>query len=115
MVLAVFVILKILHLSYPYYWDECWPYAAAIRQMYEHGVSLSPIAIDVELSHGHPLLFHCMVALWMHVFGHSHFAMHSFALLVSLLLLVAVYEAGYRLFNKNTATIALLLVVTQVI
>ena len=79
LVLLVFVIFKIPHLFYPYYWDESWPYAPAIREMLHHGISLMPDAVNPELSRGHPLFFHAIAALWMKIFGSSHFAMHSFS------------------------------------
>ncbi len=113
LVLLVFVIFKIPHLFYPYYWDESWPYAPAIREMLHHGISLMPDAVNPELSRGHPLFFHAIAALWMKIFGSSHFAMHSFSLFISLLFLIAIYETGLRLFNKRVGTFALLLVASQ--
>ena len=113
--LVAFSVLKLPHLTYAYYWDESWPYAPAIRQMYTHGVSLMPTAVDPELSRGHPLFFHALGAMWMHVFGGSHTSMHSFALAISLGVLVAVYVAGLKLFNRNVAILALLLTGIQVV
>ena len=114
-VLVLFVACKIPHLFYPYYWDESWPYAPAIVEMYHHGISLMPSAVQPELSRGHPLFFHALAAGWMHIFGHSLVAMHSMALLISVLFLVAVYEAGLRFFNQRVAVLALLMVATQVL
>lgn len=83
--------------------------------MYHHGVSLMPTAIDGELTRGHPLFFHAIAALWMNIFGDSHIAMHSFALLISVLFLVAIYEAGLRVFNQRTAVLATILAAVQVV
>ncbi|MBC7553146.1 MAG: hypothetical protein H7257_04130 [Taibaiella sp.] len=113
LVLAVFIAFKIPHLFYAYYWDESWPYVPAILEMFRNGVSLLPTAIDAELSRGHPLFFHAAGALWIHIFGSSHVAMHSFALLISVLFLIVIFEACLRLFNVRVAVISLLLVVTQ--
>ncbi len=113
LLLTVFVILKIPHLSYPYYWDESVPYAPAIRAMYEHGVSLMPDAIETVFSRGHPLFFHAAAASWMKIFGTSHFALHSFALLLSVLLLILVHEAALRLFNGRVAILATVLILLQ--
>jgi 4-amino-4-deoxy-L-arabinose transferase-like glycosyltransferase len=113
LVLVVFIICKIPHLFYAYYWDESWPYAVAIKQMYLHGISLSPTAIDGELSRGHPLFFHAAGAAWMKVFGPSHVSMHSFALLITVLFLITIYEAGIRLFSQRAAIFSLVLVATQ--
>jgi len=113
-VLVLFILFKIPHLLLPFFWDESWPYVPAIKQMYLNGVSLLPGAINVDLSRGHPLFFHALGAIWMHIFGTSNFSLHSFALFISLLLLVTVFEAGYRIFNHRVAAISLLLVATHV-
>jgi 4-amino-4-deoxy-L-arabinose transferase-like glycosyltransferase len=105
----------ILVLSVPYYWDECWPYAPAIAEMSHHGISLSPAALDPELSRGHPLLFHALAAIWMRVFGPSHLAMHSFALYISLILLIALYDTVRKMFGKTAAIISLVSLVTQIV
>lgn len=115
MVLIAFTAFKIHHLYYPYYWDESWPYATAVADMYKHGISLLPGAVDPNLSRGHPLFFHAAAATWGKIFGMSHFSMHSFALLISLLFLMAIYEAGLKLFNIRVAVLSLLLVTTQVL
>ena len=70
-VLLVFIILKLPHLDYLFYWDESWPYASAVNEMYQKGVSLSPIALGGEISRGHPLFFHAAAATWMNIFGDS--------------------------------------------
>ena len=82
--------------------------------MYRNGISLLPGAIDPNLSRGHPLFFHAMAAAWMHIFGTSNKSLHLFALFISLLFLITIYEVGYRIFNKRVAVIALLLVATHV-
>jgi hypothetical protein len=115
LVLIVFIACKVPHLFYPYYWDESWPYALAIHKMYLHGISLMPTAVDPELSRGHPLFFHAIAAIWRHIFGASHLAMHSFALFISVWFLIAIYEAGLSLFNQRVALLALLLVSTLMV
>lgn len=85
----------------------------AIRQMYEHGLSLMPGAVEGELSRGHPLFFHFLGAAWMHVFGGSHVAMHSFALTISLLFTTAIYYASLRIFGRRVAVLAIVLVASQ--
>lgn len=112
-VLLVFIICKVPHLAYPYYWDESWPYMPAIKAMFNNGISLSPGAMEVGLSRGHPLLFHALAAGWMKLFGCSHIATHTFALFVSLVLLITLYEAGLSIFNKRVAIMATILVATQ--
>ncbi|MCD6012397.1 MAG: hypothetical protein K0Q79_2259 [Flavipsychrobacter sp.] len=115
LVLITFVLCKLPHLQVAYYWDESWPYAVAIKAMFNHGPSLMPGVLDPEFSRGHPLFFHAAAATWMQLFGDSHVSVHSFALLISLLLLVVVYEAGLKLFDERVACISIILVATQVI
>jgi hypothetical protein len=113
--LIAFTAFKIHHLYYPYFWDESWPYAAGVADMYKHGISLVPGAVDPFISRGHPLLFHAAAATWGKLFGMSHVSMHSFALLISLLFLTAIYEGMLKLFNVRVAILSLLLVVSQTI
>lgn len=113
-VLILFTMSKIPHLLFPFYWDESWPYVPAIKEMYRHGISLLPGAVDPNLSRGHPLFFHAAGAAWIYVFGATNKSLHMFALAISLLFLVTLYEAGYRIFNRRVAFIALLLVATLV-
>jgi 4-amino-4-deoxy-L-arabinose transferase-like glycosyltransferase len=112
-VLILFIAWRIPYLHYAYYWDESWPYAVAIKTMYHHGVSLMPNAVDAELSRGHPLFFHAIATIWMNIFGSSHISMHSFALAISLLLLITVYETALRLFSQRAAFLAVVLITVQ--
>jgi 4-amino-4-deoxy-L-arabinose transferase-like glycosyltransferase len=113
-VLTLFVLFKVPHLLLPFYWDESWPYVPAVREMYRNGISLLPSAINPDLSRGHPLFFHSIYAIWMHIFGSSNKALHSFALFISLVFLVTIFEVGSRLFNQRVAIMSLLLVATHV-
>lgn len=115
LVVIVFILLKIPHLSYPFYCDEGWVYAPAVKHMAIHGPSMLPGVISSDYSRGHPLLFHFLCGWWIKLFGDSNVALHSFSLAISVCFLVAIYECCAKLFNRRTATIALLLVVTQVI
>ncbi len=113
-VIIAFIVLKIPALHYPFYWDESWSYAPGVKLMYLHGPSLMPNAIDLFYSRGHPLLFYAAAATWMRAFGDSHISQHSFALFISILCLITIYEITLRLFNKRVAILSLLLVATQV-
>lgn len=98
-ILIVFILLKLPLLGLPFYWDEAWVYAPAVKIMAENGPSLLPDALPVFFSRGHPLLFHFLGGTWVSVFGESNVSLHSFGLAVSLGLLVAVYIIGKRLFH----------------
>jgi 4-amino-4-deoxy-L-arabinose transferase-like glycosyltransferase len=112
-VLLAFIIAKVPYLNVAYYWDESWPYATAVKQMYRNGIGLLPGALDVAFSRGHPLLFHSLAASWMHIFGTSHVAVHSFALTISVLFLIVIYETALSFFNLRTAILVLLSVLAQ--
>lgn len=112
-VLVMFIILKLPHLSYPFYWDESWPYASGVNEMYVHGPSLMPGAISGEVARGHPLMFHFLAACWMNLFGSSHIAMHAYPLFISLLLLIVIYETALAFFDRRTAIVALLTIAVQ--
>src|SRR4051812_20266565 len=90
MVLLVFVCFKIPHLFYPFYCDESWVYVRAVKTMVENGPSLMPGCIPDNCARGHPLLFHFLCSLWIKCFGSSNVAVHSFALLTSVLLLIGI-------------------------
>ncbi len=111
LILVIFISFKVPHLFYPYYWDESTMFAPGCIAMYLHGPSVMPGAIDISFAHGHPLFFFAAFAVWINIFGHSYFAMHCFALLISLLLIMLVYEAGLKFFTPKTAIISVLLLI----
>ena len=115
LVFVVFICFKIPQLHYPFYIDEGWVYAPAVKMMALHGPSLMPGAIAPELSRGHPLMFHFLCATWIRCFGMSNAAIHSFPLMLSVIFLIALFECSLKLFGNRVATIILLLVPTQVI
>jgi len=81
--------------------------------MYQNGPRMLPDAIDTEISRGHPLLFHFLAALWMKVFGTSFLAVKSFPMLLSVVLLFAVYEFGRKFFSKTAGVLAALFLLVQ--
>lgn len=93
-VLLAFVVWRGSQLNVPFYWDEAWVYAPAVKAMTDTGVSFLPSGLDPLLSRGHPLLFHGLATAWATMFGTSAIALHSFALLIAVLLILAVYELG---------------------
>jgi 4-amino-4-deoxy-L-arabinose transferase-like glycosyltransferase len=99
----------------PYYWDEAWPYGVAVRTMQAHGISLIPGSISTFLARGHPLMFHFLAAVWMDVFGVSLISGHSFALVISILLIITIYQFCKDLFSERVGFIAVLLFASQAI
>jgi len=107
------VVIKLTHLHLPYYGDEGFAFGPAVHMMYESGPSLLPGGLVPDYSYGHPLLFHFLVASWMKIFGESIFVAKSFALLVSVLLLITLFLTGKQLFNKDTGLLAAILMFLQ--
>lgn len=112
-VIAALIAFKLPHLSLPYFWDEAWVYAPAVLEMHKNGLSLLPDAIPPELSRGHPLLFHFLAAVWVKIFGTSFFAFHSFALAVSVSLLVAVYFFCKEFFSPMMGLLSAAMLAVQ--
>ena len=115
LVLVVFVCFKIPHLHFPFYCDEAWVYAPAVKTMAINGPSLMPGSIPDAYSRGHPLFFHFLCSLWIRCFGFSNIAVHSFPLLLSIVFLTALYECCFRLFGRREAILAILLVSMHVL
>ena len=113
LVIIALVIIKFPHLSLPYYGDEGFAFGPAVHLMYKTGPSLLPSGLDPEYSYGHPLLFHFLVSLWMKIFGPTIFVTKSFALLISILLLISLYLVGKTFFNAETGLIAAILMYLQ--
>jgi 4-amino-4-deoxy-L-arabinose transferase-like glycosyltransferase len=109
----VFVIAKLPYVQLPYYWDEAWVYAPAIQEMTAAGPSLAPDAIPAALTRGHPLLFHFFGSLWAGVFGLSKLSLHTYALSISLLMLLCVYRVLSRWFDALAGLLGVLLLGVQ--
>ncbi len=113
LVIIALVIIKFPQLSLPYYGDEGFAFGPAVHLMYKTGPSLLPSGLDPEYSYGHPLLFHFLVSSWMKIFGPTIFVTKSFALLISVLLLISLYLVGKSFFNGETGLIAVILMFLQ--
>jgi len=96
-VTALFASFKVQHLPLPYFWDEAWVYAPAVQHMVQNKISILPDALPVDLSRGHPLLFHFLAASWQKLFGSSAIATHAFALTVSVILLAVLFYSGNKI------------------
>lgn len=108
-----FVLAKLPYMQLPYYWDEAWVYAPAIQEMAAAGPSLAPDAIPAELTRGHPLLFHFLGGLWASLLGTSILSLHSYALCISLLLLLSIYTILSRRFNEVAGLLGVILLCVQ--
>lgn len=114
LIIIVFIAVKIPQLTFPHYWDESWSYATAVQIMYEKGITLLPGHIDVNATRGHPLFFYAAAASWMRIFGSSLISKHTFALFLSVLLLITVYHVCLQFGNIRRAVITTLLFAAQI-
>jgi 4-amino-4-deoxy-L-arabinose transferase-like glycosyltransferase len=112
-IIVIFIIIKIPYLSLPFYWDEAWVYGPALRLMEANKLSLLPDALPIYYSRGHPLLFHFMGALWLRIFGTSLIASHTYALTISIALIISVYYFCKKLFSKEVGLIACIFLLVQ--
>jgi len=113
LIIIALLIIKFPHLSLPYYSDEGFAFGPAVHLMYKTGPSLLPSGLDPEYSYGHPLLFHFLVSSWMKIFGPTIFVTKTFALLISVLLLISLYLVGKSFFNQETGLLAAILMFLQ--
>ncbi len=115
LVLFVFICFKLSQLHFPFYLDEAWVYAPAVKMMALHGPGLLPGALPPDFSRGHPMMFHFLASIWIRCFGAANVSVHSFPLFLSVIFLYTLYECCLRMFGKKEAALVLLLVSTSVI
>lgn len=113
LIIIILIVIKIPHLNLPFFWDEAWSYAPAVEKMYHAGPSLLPGKILDWFTRGHPLLFYFLSSLWLKIFGTSLIAVHSFPLLLSVLLLISIFYLGKIIYNEALGLISVLLFAVQ--
>ena len=100
------IIYKLKFLNLPFFWDESWVYAPSLRMMHDNGPSMMPNIIPIEYSRGHPLLFHFLGGVWLKIFGTSLISFHSFALFISVLVIIAFFFFTTAFFNVKIALLS---------
>ena len=106
------IIYKLKFLNLPFFWDESWVYAPSLRMMHDNGPSMMPNIIPIEYSRGHPLLFHFLGGVWLKIFGTSLISFHSFALFISVLVIIAFFFFTKAFFNVKIALLSSFLLMT---
>ncbi len=110
------VIIKIPHLSLPYSWDEAWSYLPALIKMVENGPSLISGSIPILYSKGHPLFYYFLNSGWVKLFlgDMSNIALaRIFPLLVSIVLLIALFVIARKHFSPMVANFSVVLLSVQ--
>jgi 4-amino-4-deoxy-L-arabinose transferase-like glycosyltransferase len=113
LIILLFIVIKFQYLVIPYFWDESWSYASAIFNLAEHGPSMVPGCIDVELYRGHPMFYYFLSSLCMKIFGSSVLVMHSYSLLISILLIISIYILCNHFYDSKTGILAVLFLIPQ--
>ncbi len=101
----IFIILKYFTLNTPYFWDESWVYAPAIKAMAQSGISLMPHALSDFFSRGHPLFFFFTGAIWVKLLGSSFISLHLFALAIAISFIFTLFYIVKNLFDSTLALI----------
>lgn len=114
-VIVLFAASRTGYLNLPFYWDEAWSYATAVFTMAGNKLAILPGNADPELTRGHPLVFYFLAAAWVKVVGTKLAVVHLFPLLIAVILLMAVFFTSIKLFNRQTAMAAMVMLTLQAI
>jgi len=112
-VIVLFAASRTGYLNLPFYWDEAWSYATAVFTMAGDKLAILPGNADPELTRGHPLVFYFLAAAWVKVMGTKLAVVHLFPLFLSVTLLMAVFFISIKLFNRQTAMVAMVALALQ--
>ncbi|HEY1047736.1 MAG TPA: glycosyltransferase family 39 protein [Bacteroidia bacterium] len=102
---SAFILFKIPEIGLPYFWDEMAGYMSGVIYMQDHGISLLPSSVPPELSYGHPLLLHVVLACISKVFGTSVEVMHFSMLIFTIVLAFGVFFLVNTITQKETTGI----------
>ena len=108
-----FIVVYLGNFNAPFFGDEGYFYLPTIIKLNEIGFNLKPGVIDAELTRGHPLLVQNLAALWINMFNNLQMGIHSFAFLISILLIISIYYVVSELFGISEAIIAVVLLCMQ--
>ncbi len=112
--LLLFTVYQSKYIPTAYFWDELGVYIPAAQHMNDAGtISLLPSSLDPLYSRGHPLLYTFLNASVFHFFGDRVAVAHTFALIISLLVLVSFYFIISNLLSKKVAFFSCLLLAVQ--
>lgn len=111
--ILVVLVIKIPHISVPFFWDEAWSYFTAVHQMHETGPSLLPGALPLSISKGHPLFFFFLNSFWLKLFGSSVVSAHTLSLIISISTLLAIYFLVKRHVNLSAALLSISMLSVQ--
>ena len=113
--ILVLFIIKLPHLSLPYFWDEAWSYMHSIYQLADNWTYLFPGNGPSGLTKGHPILFFLFNTLWINIFGETILIVHLLQLIVSGVTIWAVYKTAGNIFNQQTGVFAAVLTTFQTV
>jgi len=111
-ILVIYLILSILklkHLTLPYYWDDIYPYIPASIYSATHNLSLALYGLDAS----HPPFFFLITALAFFIFGITPVVAHIVIILFSGLAIFLSYQIGRYLFNKSIGLVSSLFLLSS--
>ena len=108
-----FIAYKLTFIDVPYFWDESWVYGPAVSEMGQRLPSLLPGSISIDLSRGHPMLFHFLGGIWGNIFGGSIRSLHIFAFVLSCILLFTLTKITLKESNLLFGIFATILLIVQ--
>ncbi len=108
-----FILLKIPHLSLPFFWDESGVYGKITFELADTHLSFHPKAIDQWLSKGHPLLYPNIIAAFCKIFGTNVTVAHSANFMLACFLLVSMYQCLSKAFHPWVGFISCALLMVQ--
>ena len=92
-----YIYLKFDCLELPFFWDEAWVYSIALKNM-AISPSLMPDKSSIDLTRGHPLLFHFLGGVFLKIFGVSIKSIHAYSLTLTITFILSFY---FLLKNKK--------------
>ncbi len=110
---AGFVLLKMSHLSAPFFWDEAGVYGRIAFHLADNGLSLHPKSVDQWLSRGHPLLYSFFIASFCKIFGTTTFVAHFGNLVLSVFLLASIFIHTRQIYNFRSGLFAVAFLMIQ--
>lgn len=113
LVLGLFFYHKIPFFSLPYFLDEMGVYIQAVYFMATNSIQLSPDAVPVEFSRGHPLLFTWLFAWPFRWFSYSCVSVHMLSWCITAMLGVVVYWFTLKRVDKGPALLAMVAFLIQ--
>jgi 4-amino-4-deoxy-L-arabinose transferase-like glycosyltransferase len=112
LILILLILTRLDNLRLPFYWDEAWSYATAVFNLADER-GILPHFNNPDLTRGHPPVFYGLSAIWVKLTTTEPVTVHSFPLILSILLLIAVFALAKKIYGQATGLAAVILLSLQ--